>query len=59
MRKIAVVRSDGMRYDSIIDAANDVGGQESHISECIRNITHRHTHKGWRWRYDTVGKAKD
>ena len=59
MKKVSIVRSDGRHYDSITSAAHDVGGQESHISECIRDIEHRHTHKGWRWRYDTMGKTKD
>lgn len=53
MKKVAVVgiSNDGhtLRYESITDAARDVDGQASHISECIRNIEHHKTHKGYRW----------
>lgn len=53
MKKVAVVgiSSDGhaLRYKSITDAAKDVDGQASHISECMRNIEHHKTHKGYRW----------
>ena len=52
------------RYNSACEAAEAVNGQESHISECIRNIPHRHTHKGYKWRSsdgisNAMGKAKD
>ena len=49
------------KYPSVTEAAKDVGGQESHISECINNVTHRNTHKGYIWRYDygAVGTAKN
>lgn len=52
------------RYDSTYEAAEAVNGQESHISECMRNAPHRHTHKGYEWRSDdgisnAMGEAKD
>ena len=52
------------RYGSACEAAKAVNGQESHISECMRNALHRHTHKGYKWRSsdgisDAMGKAKD
>lgn len=37
-------------YDGLNDAAKEIGGQQSHISECMRDIPHRHTHKGYEWR---------
>lgn len=59
MRKILVIRvnndgNDGNNktckaYNSITDAARDVGGQASHISECMRGIDGRKRHKGYRW----------
>lgn len=66
--KIRVVQvKDGEvvnRYDDITSAAREVNGQESHISECMRSIPHRNTHKGYEWRNDneqsiTMGKTKN
>lgn len=37
-------------YNSVNEAAKSVNGQPSHISECMRHIPHRHTHKGYEWR---------
>ena len=37
-------------YDSITDAAKAVNGQACHISECMRGVRRRHTHKGYEWR---------
>ena len=66
MKKKAVIgigSSDTRTYGSIMDAANDIGGQASHISECIRGTGYRHTHKGYRWMeensYDTMGTTKN
>lgn len=36
-------------FNSITEAAKEVGGQESHISECVNNKPHRNTHKGYEW----------
>lgn len=36
-------------FNSITEAAKEVGGQESHISECANNKPQRHTHKGYEW----------
>lgn len=38
------------RYDDITTAAKSVDGQVSHISECMRSVPHRNTHKGYEWR---------
>jgi len=35
---------------SVSEAANIVDGQSSHISECMHNVPHRNTHKGYTWR---------
>ena len=55
MKKIIVIRmgidNTHKEYRSVADAAKDVGGQGSHISECARNIAHRKTHKGYMWAY--------
>lgn len=37
-------------HNDLTSAAMEVGGQESHISECMRDVAHRHTHKGYEWR---------
>lgn len=38
------------KYDDITTAAKSVDGQVSHISECMRSVPHRNTHKGYEWR---------
>ena len=52
------------RYDDITTAARSVDGQVSHISECMRSLPHRNTHKGYEWRNSneqsvTMGKTKN
>lgn len=52
MRKKPVIRVDKntntlRAYESVTDAAKDISGQESHISECINKK--RRTHKGYEW----------
>ena len=52
------------RYDNITTAARSVDGQVSHISECMRSVPHRNTHKGYEWRNPneqsvTMGKTKN
>lgn len=52
------------RYDNITTAAKSVDGQVSHISECMRSVPHRNTHKGYEWRNSneqsvTMGKTKN
>ena len=52
------------RYDDITAAARSVDGQVSHISECMRSVPHRNTHKGYEWRNSneqsvTMGKTKN
>ena len=52
------------RYDDITTAARSVDGQVSHISECMRSVLHRNTHKGYEWRNSneqsvTMGKTKN
>ena len=52
------------KYDDITTAAKSVDGQVSHISECIRSVPHRNTHKGYEWRNSneqsvTMGKTKN
>lgn len=52
------------RYDDITTAAKSVDGQVSHISECMRSVPHRNTHKGYEWRDSneqsvTMGKTKN
>ena len=52
------------RYDDITTAARSVDGQVSHISECMRSVPHRNTHKGYEWRNSneqsvTMGKTKN
>lgn len=52
MNKEEVIRNDPLthetkEYQSLTDAARDVDGQVSHISEC-RNHK-RKTHKGYEW----------
>lgn len=54
MDKVSVLQvSNGQvinRYDDITTAARSVDGQISHISECMRSVPHRNTHKGYEWR---------
>ena len=68
MDKVSVLQvSNGQvinRYDDITTAAKSVDGQVSHISECIRSVPHRNTHKGYEWRNSneqsvTMGKTKN
>ena len=68
MDKVSVLQvSNGQvinRYDNITTAARSVDGQVSHISECMRSVPHRNTHKGYEWRNSneqsvTVGKTKN
>ena len=68
MDKVSVLQvSNGQvinRYDNITTAAKSVDGQVSHISECMRSVPHRNTHKGYEWRNSneqsvTMGKTKD
>lgn len=52
------------KYDDITTAAKSVDGQVSHISECMRSVPHRNTHKGYEWRDSneqsvTMGKTKN
>ena len=52
------------RYDDITTAARSVDGQVSHISEYMRSVPHRNTHKGYEWRNSneqsvTIGKTKN
>lgn len=52
------------RYDNITTAARSVDGQVSHISECMRSVSHRNTHKGYEWRNSneqsvTMGETKN
>ena len=52
------------RYNDITTAAKSVDGQISHISECMRSMPHRNTHKGYEWRNSneqsvTMGKTKN
>ena len=63
MKKVIVTSISNSRiikkYKSITDAALDVCGQPSHISECASGL--RYKHKGYEWRreYDTMGTTKD
>lgn len=54
MDKVSVLQvSNGQvinKYDDITTAAKSVDGQVSHISECMRSVPHRNTHKGYEWR---------
>jgi hypothetical protein len=54
MNKVSVLQiSNGQvinKYDDITTAARSVNGQVSHISECMRSVPHRNTHKGYEWR---------
>ena len=68
MDKVSVLQvSNGQvinRYDNITTAARSVDGQISHISECMRSMPHRNTHKGYEWRNSneqsvTMGKTKN
>lgn len=68
MDKVSVLQvSNGQvinRYDDITTAAKSVDGQVSHISECMRSVPHRNTHKGYEWRNSneqsiTMGKTKN
>ena len=68
MDKVSVLQvSNGQvinRYDDITTAAKSVDGQISHISECMRSVPHRNTHKGYEWRNSneqsvTMGKTKN
>lgn len=68
MDKVSVLQvSNGQiinRYDDITTAAKSVDGQVSHISECMRSVPHRNTHKGYEWRDSneqsvTMGKTKN
>ena len=52
------------RYNDITTAAKSVDGQISHISECMRSMPHRNTHKGYEWRNSneqsvTMGETKN
>lgn len=44
-------------YESATDAAESVGGQASHITECCNNRPHRHSHMGYKWRYLNNGRS--
>lgn len=68
MNKVSVLQvSNGQvinKYDDITTAARSVNGQVSHISECMRSIPHRNTHKGYEWRNSneqsvTMGETKN
>lgn len=68
MNKVSVLQvSNGQvinRYNDITTAARSVDGQVSHISECMRSVPHRNTHKGYEWRNSneqsvTMGKTKN
>ena len=68
MDKVSVLQvSNGQvinKYDNITTAARSVDGQVSHISECMRSVPHRNTHKGYEWRNSneqsvTMGKTKN
>ena len=54
MDKVSVLQvSNGQvinKYNDITTAAKSVDGQVSHISECMRSVPHRNTHKGCEWR---------
>lgn len=68
MNKVSVLQvSNGQvinKYDDITTAARSVNGQVSHISECMRSVPHRNTHKGYEWRNSneqsvTMGETKN
>lgn len=68
MDKVSVLQiSNGQvinKYDDITTAAKSVDGQVSHISECMRSVPHRNTHKGYEWRNSneqsvTMGETKN
>lgn len=68
MDKVSVLQvSNGQainKYNDITTAARSVDGQVSHISECMRSIPHRNTHKGYKWRNSdeqsvTMGETKN
>ena len=68
MDKVGVLQvSNGQvinKYDDITTAAKSVDGQISHISECMRSVPHRNTHKGYEWRNSneqsvTMGETKN
>ena len=68
MDKVSVLQvSNGQvinKYNDITTAAKSVDGQVSHISECMRSVPHRNTHKGYEWRNSneqsvTMGKTKN
>ena len=68
MDKVSVLQvSNGQvinEYNDITTAARSVDGQVSHISECMRSVPHRNTHKGYEWRNSneqsvTMGKTKN
>jgi len=68
VNKVSVLQvSNGQvinKYDDITTAARSVNGQVSHISECMRSIPHRNTHKGYEWRNSneqsvTMGETKN
>ena len=68
MNKVSVLQiSNGQvinRYNDITTAAKSVNGQVSHISECMRSVPHRNTHKGYEWRNSneqsvTMGETKN
>lgn len=68
MDKVSVLQvSNGQvinRYCDITTAAKSVDGQVSHISECMRSVPHRNTHKGYEWRNSneqsiTMGNTKN
>lgn len=68
MDKVSVLQvSNGQvinRYNDIATAARSVDGQVSYISECMRSVPHRNTHKGYEWRNSneqsvTMGETKN
>lgn len=68
MDKVSVLQvSNGHvinRYNDITTATKSVDGQVSHISECMRSVPHRNTHKGYEWRNSneqsvTMGETKN
>jgi len=68
VNKVSVLQiSNGQvinRYNDITTAAKSVNGQVSHISECMRSVPHRNTHKGYEWRNSneqsvTMGETKN
>ena len=68
MNKVSVLQvSNGQvinKYGDITTAARSVNGQVSHISECMRSVPHRNTHKGYEWRNSneqsvTMGETKN